>query len=260
MIEINLAESSRAVRPLLGEIVPDGARLFSALNGSHPATALADAVDSPRWCVLRSGWFGNTFIGGEIEPHILGVAIRELRRSGRVILDLRDPRSIDFPAGVARVEHRLEFYDRSLCDGSVDRLIASVPPGLQVRPVTGETFDRCAWLDHMRSIFGATSGYLERSLGFLLLDETRVLSEAHAFFWGDTLVEIGAITAEGHRGLGYAPMVAAYLVRACESRGFATYWGCDLENLASAAVARKLGYRVESRYSLAWYPAAEGRA
>jgi len=259
MIEINLSESATAVRPLFKETVPDGPRLFSALNGFHSATALVDSVHNPSWCVLRSSWFGNTFIGGEIEPDVLGLAIRQLRQTGQVLLDLADPRSTGFPPDANEVEPRIEFYDRSPDDRSVNRLLASVPSGLNVRPVTHETLNRCAWQGQLRSIFGTASGYLERSIGFLLLDGKRILSEAHAFFWGDTVVEIGVITADGHRGLGYASIVSAHLVRACEGRGYATYWGCHVDNLASAAVARKLGYRIENRYSLAWYTAATVR-
>ena len=253
MIEINLSQSAAVVRPLFKETVPDGPRLFSALNGFHPATALVDSANNPSWCVLRSSWFGCTFIGGEITPDLLGLAVQQLRTAGWVLLNLGDPRSAGFPPGATEVEPRIEFYGHSPNDRSVDRLIASVPSGLSVRPITLETFNRCAWQDQLRSIFGTASGYLERSLGFLLLDGKRILSEAHAFFWGDTLVEIGVITADSHRGLGYASMVSAYLVRACESRGYATYWGCHVDNLASAAVARKLGYRIENKYSLAWY-------
>jgi GNAT superfamily N-acetyltransferase len=256
MIELDLVQSAATVRPLFKEPVPDGPRLFSALNGFHPAVALADAVDHPSWCVLCSSWFGNTFIGGEIEPDLLGLAIDQLRKTGQVLLDLGDPRSPDFPPGAAQVEPRIEFYDRSPQDGAVDRLIGSVPARLDVQPVTHETFDGCAWRDQLCSIFGTALGYLERSMGFILLDGESVLSEAHAFFWGDAFVEIGVITAEDERGLGYASLVSAHLVRACERKGYATYWGCHVDNLASAAVARKVGYRAENKYSLAWYPAA----
>jgi len=259
VIEINLSESATGVRPLFKETVPDGPRLFSALNGFHSATALVDSVHNPSWCVLRSSWFGNTFIGGEIEPDVLGLAVRRLRQTGRVVLDLGDPRSTDFPPGATEVEPRIQFYDRSPDDRFVNRLLASVPSGLNVRPVTHETFHRCAWRDQLCSVYGTAAGYLERSIGFLLLDGKRILSEAHAFFWGDTVVEIGVITADGHRGLGYASIVSAHLVRACESRGYATYWGCHVDNPASAAVARKLGYRIEKQYSLAWYTASTVR-
>ena len=254
MIEINIAESAETVRPLFKESVPDGPRLFSALNNYHPAIALIDSADNPNWCVLRSGWFGRTFIGGEIVPDVLDEAVKKLREAGRVLLDLGDHRSAHFPAGSTEIESRVELYDRSSGDPSVDRLIESVPEELHVRSVSLETFNQCAWRDRLLAIFGTTSGYLERSIGYLLLDGTRILSEAHAFFWGDTVVEIGVITADGHRGFGYASIVAAYLIRACNDRGYSTYWGCHVNNLSSIAVARKLGYRIQNNYSLAYYP------
>jgi hypothetical protein len=256
LIELDLSESAGAVRPLFKETVPDGPRLFSALNSYHPAIALADSAEVPNWCVLRSGWFGRTFIGGEIKPDVLGLAVQQLRKTGQVLLDLGDYRSTDFPSGATEIEPRIEFYDRPPDDASVDGLIASVPAQLNVRPVTRETFKHCAWRGQLLAAFGTASNYLERSIGFLLLDGKHILSESHAFFWGDTVVEIGVITADGHRGLGYASIVSAHLVRACENRGYATYWGCHVDNLASAAVARKLGYRMENNYSLAHYPAA----
>jgi hypothetical protein len=205
MIEINLSESAGAVRPLFKETVPDGPRLFSALNSYHPAIALADSADNPNWCVLRSGWFGRTFIGGEIKPDALGLAVQQLRKTGQVLLDLGDHRSTNFPFGATKIEPRIEFYDRSPDDASVDRLIASVPATLNVRPVMHETFNHCAWRDQLLAVFGTASGYLERSIGFLLLDGKRILSEAHAFFWGDTVVEIGVITT--HRLLRPLPKI-----------------------------------------------------
>ena len=225
MIEINLAKSAGLVRPLFKEAVPDGPRLFSALNNYHPAIALVDSADHPNWCVLRSGWFGRTFIGGAIQPDAMGLAVQRLCKTGHVLLDLGDDRASHFPPGATEVERRIEFYDRLPDEAPLDRLIASVPAKLKVRPVTDETFHHCASQRQLHAVFGTASNYLERSVGFLLLDGKRILSEAHAFFWGDTVVEIGVFTAEDHRRLGYASIVSAPLVRACEGRGYSTYWG-----------------------------------
>jgi RimJ/RimL family protein N-acetyltransferase len=142
-----------------------------------------------------------------------------------------------------------------LDDPSIDRLIASIPPKLNVRPVTHDTINHCIWRDQLLSLYRKVSDYLEQSIGFILLDGKQIISEAHAFFWGDTIVEIGVITADGHRGLGYGSIVAAHLIRACEERGYSTYWGCNADNLPSIAVARKLGYRIENNYSNAYYQA-----
>ena len=58
---------------------------------------------------------------------------------------------------------------------------------------------------------GTLERYLEVSVGFCLTKEDQILSEAHAFFWGDDSVEIGATTDEAHRGLGYAPIATSAL-------------------------------------------------
>jgi RimJ/RimL family protein N-acetyltransferase len=48
-------------------------------------------------------------------------------------------------------------------------------------------------------------------------------------------------------------MVCAQLIQECEEQGLRTYWNCDAQNPASAALARKLGYRHQKEYMLvAW--------
>jgi len=43
-------------------------------------------------------------------------------------------------------------------------------------------------------------------------------------------------------------------VQACEHKGLSTYWNTAKQNLPSAAIARRLGYRVEGEYNLlAWF-------
>ena len=67
------------------------------------------------------------------------------------------------------------------------------------------------------------------------------------------LREPGVITHEDQRGRGYGTMVSARLVQAIESLGDVTYWNCTKQNVASAAIARKLGYTVEREFRvIAW--------
>ena len=58
----------------------------------------------------------------------------------------------------------------------------------------------------------------------------------------------GIFTQPAHRGYGYATIAVAHLIREIEATGYNTYWNCSKRNLASAAVARKLGYRVQKEY------------
>ena len=128
-----------------------------------------------------------------------------------------------------------------------------LPEDCTIRRVDKELVDRCLWTDELRCVFGNLARYLEVSLGFCLMKEAQILSEAHAFFWGDDFVEVGAITDETHRGLGYAPVAAAHLIRACEQRGYGTYWGCEIDHTPSVSVARKLGYPDPRPYTLKVY-------
>jgi RimJ/RimL family protein N-acetyltransferase len=67
------------------------------------------------------------------------------------------------------------------------------------------------------------------------------------------LYEPGVITQEAHRGKGYATIVTAYTLHEIESSGGRSYWNCAKQNLPSAALARKFGYRIEKEYRcMAW--------
>jgi len=255
MIEIDLNISSEIVRPLFDESVIDSPRLFSALKRQHKAAALVDSDNNPRWCVIRSSWFGCTYIGGEINREELETAILKLREKGEILLSLSDNFASIYPSDYTKIERRIAFYNRQPNDPAFDKLITAVPSNLRVERITRNTFERCLWRNRLVSIYGTTENYLEHSIGYLLLDGNRILSEAHAFFWGDTMVEIGVITADGYRSSGYASIVSAHLVRACEERDYLTYWGCSADHPASIAVARKIGYRIEREYSNAYYPA-----
>lgn len=97
MLEFDLGESTEGLHGLFEQRVPCSARLFSALRQRHAAQALVDSVAAPRWCVLRSGYHGYTFVGGEISCSLLGLVIGELRKCGPVLLHAGDKRADIFP-------------------------------------------------------------------------------------------------------------------------------------------------------------------
>jgi len=70
---------------------------------------------------------------------------------------------------------------------------------------------------------------------------------------GSRQAEIGVITAEAWRGHGYAAATCAQLIRMVRQRGLEPYWSCDADNVASAALARKLGFGPERDYEIRLY-------
>lgn len=253
MVEIDLARCPVSIPALFDRRVPDSPRLFSVLAGRHIGRVLADDATTPTWCVLREAWFGTTFMGGTVDLHSLIQAITELRKDGQVVLNLDDKHVRFFPAGPRAELPRLKFSGRISGESHFATLLQVIPLGCKVCKVDQQSVGRCLWYDNLLDIFGSVDRFLAQSLGFCLMKGDEVLSEAHAFFWGDDEVEIGTITHENYRGLGYSTLVCAHLVQACEERVHQTYWGCDTDNPPSAAVARKLGYPYESQYTLGCY-------
>lgn len=253
MTEIEPAQYSESLRGLFDPNSPDHPRLFSVLAGRHPGTALVDNVTNPQWCILRSGWIGRTFIGGEMDAESVAPAIALLRRQGHVHLDKNDPHARFFPADEIGEDTRFAFSGQLTGLAQSEGHFLKLPEGCTIRPVDRELVDCCLWIDELSPVFGNLERYLEISLGFCLMKENQILSEAHAFFWGDGFVEIGAITDEAHRGLGYAPVATAHLIHACEQRGYITYWGCDTDHTSSISVAKKVGYPDPRPYMLKVY-------
>ena len=91
---------------------------------------------------------------------------------------------------------------------------------------------------------------MDDMLGFFLIRNDEILCEAIAGAVVMGTREIGVDTSELHRQRGYATLTCAKLIQTCEAQGLQTYWNCNQENLASVALARKLGYQTERGYKL----------
>jgi RimJ/RimL family protein N-acetyltransferase len=123
-----------------------------------------------------------------------------------------------------------------------------------VRSVDRQLFECSADHDFYCTLYGSAEQALEKGLARFLLYGDEIRSEAYAYFAALGIIEIATSTREPYRGRGYASIACAHLIRSCEQLGYQTYWNCARQNLASAAVARKLGYRSEKEYRLlAWF-------
>lgn len=90
----------------------------------------------------------------------------------------------------------------------------------------------------------ASSGY-----AWGALDGDRLVSLACTFFLGDQYEDIGVVTAVAHRRRGLSAACAAGLCRDILQRGRTPSWTTSTDNVASAAVAEKLGF-AHQRYDV----------
>jgi RimJ/RimL family protein N-acetyltransferase len=72
--------------------------------------------------------------------------------------------------------------------------------------------------------------------------------------------EMGVNTLKEYRRRGYATLTCAALIQECDRLGYQTFWNFNGENIASLALARRLGYRRERKYRLFYWEQAKPRA
>ena len=239
--------------------IPNRAILFAVLEGQNPGQVWIDVREAPTRCMVVAH-VGAIFIGGVWEQQALDLAIMALRREREIFLawpqqgmgSLRPPNqySLVFP--------RLEFWDRAPeLAGDLHSPFArarNLPARLAFRRIDADLLRRCAWRDQMVDFCGSEDAFERLALGFCLLRDDDILCEAYASSRGAGLWEIGVVTTERERGKGYAALTCAQLILACEAQGTPTMWSCDIANTASAATARRLGYRIERPYIFYYYP------
>jgi RimJ/RimL family protein N-acetyltransferase len=146
----------------------------------------------------------------------------------------------------------LEFYDRPLGEG-LDFYLRQAPADCTITRLDRDLILRTEWGPNDVKFVGGLEIWEKSCFGYCLLRGDEILSEATVGPPALGLYEPGVFTQIAHRGKGYGTMTTARLIQEIEARGGQTFWNCAKQNVASAAIARKLGYRVEKEYRyMAW--------
>ena len=257
MIEIYPYQVLPKTRSLFDRDMPASLRCWAVLDGNAAGKIYTDGAFSPTWGLVQEAGFGSIYLGGSLDAPILRRLVAELGKSGDVLVGLwpDDERINLFPPNPDYDGVALDFTDRPIGQGLDSYL--PVPAGCDVRRMDRPLFERCLGRDLYVAAFESVAKALEKGFGLCLMREDEILCEAFAGPAAMGVIEIGTTTHEPYRGRGYATITCAHLIQACEELGYQTYWNCAKQNLASAAVARKLGYRTERDYRLlAWFKSA----
>ena len=242
-----------ALPALFDPDVPDNPVLWAVLEGHHTGKALVDNLHHPSQCVLRTDAV-LTFFGHQTTQLFLNEAIAYFRHIGAVWLvwpPAISSRLLEPEAG--SIIQRLEFYDYDPCSDMLVQSRQSLPSGFEIHPIDRQLLERCEWRSDMEFYCGSADSFLANGLGLCLMQGNEIIVEAYVSSFGLVSAEIGAVTHEAYRGRGFAPIACAYLIEACEQRGYRAYWSCDADNPASIRVARKLGFRQEKAYQILEY-------
>lgn len=259
MYFIRAQDVSDNVRALFDPKLPASLRCFGVLNGIVPGEIIIDESDQSEWVIVRERSFGTTYFAGHLTTDQMTEIIATLQETGDVLIGL-DPDSEDIILLPPKPDYHgrtLEFTERSEEVG-LDEIIASLDSGLHIEEMNSELIKRSLWYDATLAGYGQIERFFEHGRAFCLMDKQQIVSEVYATTYLPELAEIGVITYEHYRRSGYAEILCAYVIRAFEEQGISIYWNCAKQNLASASLARKLGFQSEREYSLlAWFKPKE---
>jgi RimJ/RimL family protein N-acetyltransferase len=255
MIQLTPKQLTPALRALFDPSLPTMPRAFNVLDGRIAGQILTDDPAHPSWAAVREATFGTLYLGGIFTAPVLHQLVDDLRKTGDVLIG-RWPDDLLLPLLPRCPDYdgwTLYFTDRPRHTG-LESYLQQMPSGCELRSRDRALFERSLDRDSALAAFGSAEHVLAKSLGFFLMRGDEILCEAATGPAVLGRIEVGVTTHEPYRGRGYATLTCAQLIRTCEEQGYDTWWDCAKQNLASAAVARKLGYRTEREYRLlAWF-------
>jgi RimJ/RimL family protein N-acetyltransferase len=256
MIEITSAKVTPPLRALFRTDEPQARRCFIVLDGIvNTGRIITNDPLNPTWAAVWEASHSGTYFGGQLDSATVAEVFINLRKENDVLVGfwLDDPRQDLLPPDPYYEGRALEFYHRPIGQG-LDQYLRRIPEGCEVRQLDRDLIMRTEWGPDDVRLAGGIEVWEKTSLGFCLMEGNEMLCEATVGPSAIGLREPGVFTQEEHRGKGYATITTAHLIQAIETLGEETYWNCAKQNVASAAVAHKLGYQVEKEYRyMAWH-------
>ncbi len=259
MIHITPAQVTPAIRALFRTGDMAAVRCFTVLEGSVPGgKILVDDPLDPRWGLVQEAVDNDLFLGGNVDAAVFAGVFAALRREGDVLIGMPpgDPRLAYFPPDPYYDNCVLEFYDRPTGQG-LEPYLRQVPGDCALRRLDRDLILRTEWGPNDVAFYGGLDAWEKSCFGYVLMRGDEILSEATVGPSALNCYEPGVFTQEKQRGKGYGTMVTARLIQEIEAMGMQTFWNCTIQNVSSAAIARKLGYRVEKEFRcMAWHKMA----
>lgn len=254
MIEITAHEVTPAVLALFDLTQPTMPRAFNVLEGTTRGQILVDDPAQLTWAVVRDMMFGTLYLGGDINAPLLATLVAHFRQFGDVGIGCwpNDVLNDMLPPHPPYDGSTLYFPNRSSLV-ALQPLIDQLPPAYTLVPRDERLFAQSFDYDATLAIFETVENVMRLTLSVVVLHNNVVVCEAATGASTHGRIEVGVTTGEDHRRRGLASSACARLIELCEAQGYATWWDCAKQNIASARLARKLGYYNEREYRYVWW-------
>lgn len=236
--------------------------------GNSPALAWADDRTQPGAAYLWDKTHCHFLIGDPDRPAFVA-AVRDLIRRdiapqlaarGQAFLKVITS-SAAWEQPVGSIFGTAELVSRERVLHALDTLAlpawrASMPDGYFVRQVDAELLrnSRLRGITDLRNEimtgWPSLAGFLNGGFGFCLLHGDEIVTWCTAEYMSRGKCGVGIETAVEHMRRGFATLTASALAEHALAQGLTPYWDSWKANLPSLAVARKVGFRVVSEYTI----------
>jgi RimJ/RimL family protein N-acetyltransferase len=247
----------RMVYPFMNEINCDTVYAYSIVENRQYGRIFVDNVESPN-TVLLWHYCGFAYIIGEFNDDFNWNICRLLSgefedKQRHFILHVNDKKwnetIVDITKNKCNIKKderylfrfKKELYENkdfrvsnSYIMSEIDEKILSKLDGMIIPSFSWHT----------------SEAFLKGGKGFCLIDNNDISCSAFSSGIGNGQIDIGVETHEEYRGKGLGTMIAAEMVKYALRNGFEPTWGCNVKNLASAAIAGKLGFERIAPYSI----------
>jgi GNAT superfamily N-acetyltransferase len=244
--ELRIDEIPSSLKDFFHQAEPQLKRCHAVLDGVAPDGKIyADDREKPSWAAVQEYYDHTLYFAGETSQAIITEVIAAVRKQNDVIIGmwLDDLRLTLLPTGSYYDGFAIEFYDRPI-GKDLESLLADIPTGCEIKKLDRNLIMNTEWGPGDVEAAGSIENWEQGHLGYCLIRNGEIVSEASAGPPSRGMYEPGVFTKEAHRGNGYGTLVSAKLIQEIESKGGVTYWNCAAQNQPSVGVAKKLGYQV----------------
>lgn len=225
---------------------PNASALWCYFNGTMAGKTYVDDLNAPTKaiCQLDMSW---TYISDDADFAWIEETLAEIIRITWIQVIWAPERRGQYPLPESgKVIPRNEYTERGPA--------LAEPRDVEMAPFCKELLEKLPWADWHLSVYGTAEKFFEKTFGFYAVENGVPYSEAEATFIANGWCEIGIITVEAKRRMGYAFASCLRLLEEIENRGMKAIWACDKENAESDALAKKLGFINPVEYDFIYFP------
>ncbi len=260
------------IQPLIQGRFAHNLSVYAVIEGNNPGRIFVDNIERPRTALAVTG--DATLLAGDNSDPVTIDALRRLFKESiftgeMAFMDCSMDLVIHPDTWEAKLPELIPTHEieklgcyHYLCREVKFNWRDHIPKGYAVHRVDQTLLgnpdiiipdEMSDWIK-IKENWGTVENFVARGAGFCVLHENQVTSWCSADCTVGDQIEVGTVTASGHRRQGLASVATAATVEYCLSHGFNVVgWYCDSDNVGSWKTAEKVGFEKEGEYFYYFY-------